>query len=225
MNPDRDGGGALRGGLRSRWSRGTTSADAELAEHVGSCVTCFRLAELRDAPRLAATLRADAPPLPRSPIASGTIWRRAPPTRPAAWRWPARAPAGPASAAAPVCAAGRRCRRPRPGGRCVADRGHRVASAGAARGPRARSRAARSTTTKPPTRRSMSRISTGRRCGVCSTGCARVRPPSSPRSRRGRPQDEADACSTMTGSVQRRAGGARRPALLRIQRSLAGPSL
>ena len=36
--------------------------DAALAAHVGSCVTCFRtLAELRDAPRLAAALRADAP--------------------------------------------------------------------------------------------------------------------------------------------------------------------
>jgi hypothetical protein len=35
--------------------------DAGLAAHVGSCVTCFRvLAELRDAPRLAAALRADA---------------------------------------------------------------------------------------------------------------------------------------------------------------------
>jgi len=37
-------------------------ADATLAAHVGSCVTCFRtLGELRDAPRLAAALRADAP--------------------------------------------------------------------------------------------------------------------------------------------------------------------
>jgi hypothetical protein len=37
-------------------------ADATLAAHVGSCVTCFRtVAELRDAPRLAAALRADAP--------------------------------------------------------------------------------------------------------------------------------------------------------------------
>jgi len=36
--------------------------DAALAAHVGSCVTCFRtLAELRDAPRLAAALRAGAP--------------------------------------------------------------------------------------------------------------------------------------------------------------------
>ncbi|HEY7374549.1 MAG TPA: hypothetical protein VIF57_20470 [Polyangia bacterium] len=37
-------------------------ADATLAAHVGSCVTCFRsVSELRDAPRLAAALRADAP--------------------------------------------------------------------------------------------------------------------------------------------------------------------
>jgi hypothetical protein len=36
--------------------------DAGLAAHVGSCVTCFRtLAELRDAPRLAAALRANPP--------------------------------------------------------------------------------------------------------------------------------------------------------------------
>jgi len=36
--------------------------DAALAAHVGSCVTCFRtLAELRDAARLAAALRAAAP--------------------------------------------------------------------------------------------------------------------------------------------------------------------
>ena len=36
--------------------------DAALAAHVGSCVTCFRtLAELRDAPRLAVALRAGTP--------------------------------------------------------------------------------------------------------------------------------------------------------------------
>ena len=41
--------------------------DAALAAHVGSCVTCFRtLAELRDAPRVAAALRADAPAVARS---------------------------------------------------------------------------------------------------------------------------------------------------------------
>jgi hypothetical protein len=37
-------------------------ADASLSAHIGSCMTCFRtLAELRDVPRLAAALRADAP--------------------------------------------------------------------------------------------------------------------------------------------------------------------
>jgi len=55
---------------RQVWERsvGATSgaddlmADATLAAHVGSCVTCFRtVAELRDAPRLASALRADAP--------------------------------------------------------------------------------------------------------------------------------------------------------------------
>src|SRR5580765_3802772 len=53
---------------RQGWERafegGDVMADAGLAAHVGSCVTCFRtLAELRDAPRVAAALRADAPAL------------------------------------------------------------------------------------------------------------------------------------------------------------------
>ena len=40
--------------------------DRLLAEHLGSCVTCFRaLTELRDAPRMAEALRAGAPVLPR----------------------------------------------------------------------------------------------------------------------------------------------------------------
>src|SRR5580765_3966595 len=56
---------------RQGWERafegGDVMADAGLAAHVGSCVTCFRtLAELRDAPRLAAALRADAPAVPVS---------------------------------------------------------------------------------------------------------------------------------------------------------------
>ena len=41
------------------------SGDRLLAEHLGSCVTCFRaLTELRDAPRMAEALRAEAPVLP-----------------------------------------------------------------------------------------------------------------------------------------------------------------
>jgi hypothetical protein len=41
--------------------------DSELAAHVGSCMACFRaMSELRDAPRLGAILRADPPPLPQS---------------------------------------------------------------------------------------------------------------------------------------------------------------
>jgi hypothetical protein len=41
------------------------SGDGVLAEHLGSCVTCFRaLTELRDAPRMAEALRAGAPALP-----------------------------------------------------------------------------------------------------------------------------------------------------------------
>jgi len=51
---------------RQVWERAVEGldvmADGALAAHVGSCVTCFRtLAELRDAPRLAAALRADKP--------------------------------------------------------------------------------------------------------------------------------------------------------------------
>jgi hypothetical protein len=39
--------------------------DPLLSEHLGSCVTCFRaLTELRDAPRMAEALRAEAPVLP-----------------------------------------------------------------------------------------------------------------------------------------------------------------
>ena len=41
------------------------SGDGVLAEHLGSCVTCFRaLTELRDTPRVAEALRAEAPVLP-----------------------------------------------------------------------------------------------------------------------------------------------------------------
>jgi hypothetical protein len=46
--------------------------DPALAEHLGSCVTCFRaMTELRDAPRLAEALRAETPALPR---ASDHFW-------------------------------------------------------------------------------------------------------------------------------------------------------
>jgi hypothetical protein len=42
------------------------SGDPLLDEHLGSCVTCFRaLTELRDAPRVAEALRAEAPLVPR----------------------------------------------------------------------------------------------------------------------------------------------------------------
>jgi len=51
---------------RQVWDRavegGDVMGDAALAAHVGSCMACFRtLAELRDAPRVATALRADAP--------------------------------------------------------------------------------------------------------------------------------------------------------------------
>ena len=56
---------------RQVWERAVEGLDVmtdpALAGHVGSCMTCFRtLAELRDAPRLAAALRADTPALPVS---------------------------------------------------------------------------------------------------------------------------------------------------------------
>ncbi len=48
-------------------SGGDAMTDPALAAHVGSCMTCFRtLAELRDAPRVAAALRAGTPALPVS---------------------------------------------------------------------------------------------------------------------------------------------------------------
>jgi hypothetical protein len=51
---------------RQVWDRAVEGRDVmgepALAAHVGSCVTCFRtLAELRDVPRIAATLRAGEP--------------------------------------------------------------------------------------------------------------------------------------------------------------------
>jgi hypothetical protein len=59
---------------RQVWDRAVESnsgrdvmEDAAFAAHVGSCMTCFRtLAELRDVPRVAAALRADAPAVPVS---------------------------------------------------------------------------------------------------------------------------------------------------------------
>jgi hypothetical protein len=44
---------------------GNDGGDPMLAEHLGSCVTCFRaMTELRDAPRVAEALRAESPVLP-----------------------------------------------------------------------------------------------------------------------------------------------------------------
>jgi len=46
-----------------------------LAEHLRSCVTCFRaLTELRDAPRLAEALRGEAPVLPHPPHPDDRFW-------------------------------------------------------------------------------------------------------------------------------------------------------
>jgi hypothetical protein len=62
MNDDHDRP-AICGQVRDNAVEGRdVMVDAALAAHVGSCVTCFRtLAELRDAPRLAVALRGDAP--------------------------------------------------------------------------------------------------------------------------------------------------------------------
>jgi hypothetical protein len=49
--------------------------DPLLAEHLGSCVTCFRvLTELRDAPRVAEALRAEAPVAPHLPHPDDQFW-------------------------------------------------------------------------------------------------------------------------------------------------------
>jgi hypothetical protein len=53
---------------------GDVGADRVLAEHLGSCVTCFRtLTELRDAPRVAEALR-DAASATRPPAPSDRFW-------------------------------------------------------------------------------------------------------------------------------------------------------
>jgi hypothetical protein len=49
--------------------------DPILAEHLGSCVTCFRvLTELRDAPRVVEALRAEAPVAPHLPHPGDQFW-------------------------------------------------------------------------------------------------------------------------------------------------------
>lgn len=54
---------------------GDRSGHGILAEHLGSCVTCFRaLTELRDVPRMADALRAEAPALPHPPDQDDRFW-------------------------------------------------------------------------------------------------------------------------------------------------------
>ena len=65
MNPGHDET-SLCGRVLDRLVEGDDlSGDRLLAEHLGSCVTCFRaLTELRDTPRLAEAMRAEAPAAP-----------------------------------------------------------------------------------------------------------------------------------------------------------------
>jgi hypothetical protein len=71
MSPGRDET-SLCGRVLDRLVEGDDlSGDRPLAEHLGSCVTCFRaLGELRDMPRLAEALRAEGPvaPPPNDPF-------------------------------------------------------------------------------------------------------------------------------------------------------------
>jgi len=65
MSPDHDETSLCARVLDRLVEGGDLSGDRLLAEHLGSCVTCFRaLTELRDAPRMAEALRAGAPVLP-----------------------------------------------------------------------------------------------------------------------------------------------------------------
>jgi hypothetical protein len=64
MSPD-DDRAALCAQVVDRLVEGGDVSDPVLADHLGSCVTCFRaMTELRDAARLAEALRAEAPALP-----------------------------------------------------------------------------------------------------------------------------------------------------------------
>jgi hypothetical protein len=77
----RDAGGGLCGRVLERLvdegqvhaaAPGDLALERALAEHLGSCVTCFRaLTELRDAPRVAEALRAAGPPTPLPALREG----------------------------------------------------------------------------------------------------------------------------------------------------------
>jgi hypothetical protein len=68
MSLPHDDGTELCGRVFDRLVEGADlGADPVLSEHLGSCVTCFRaMTELRDAPRVAEALRAEAPAVPRA---------------------------------------------------------------------------------------------------------------------------------------------------------------
>ncbi|HLK92569.1 MAG TPA: hypothetical protein VKZ18_21925 [Polyangia bacterium] len=68
MSFPHDDGSELCGRVFDRLVEGAdVGADPVLSEHLGSCVTCFRsMTELRDAPRVAEAVRAEAPSLPRA---------------------------------------------------------------------------------------------------------------------------------------------------------------
>jgi hypothetical protein len=86
-----------------RLVEGADAREPELAEHLGSCMSCFRaLTELRDAPRLGALLRADPLPLPVSDAFWNDLAARTTDAAAAALADPSAAAAAEAEAASPV---------------------------------------------------------------------------------------------------------------------------
>ena len=197
------------------------SGDAELGEHLRSCMACYRaLSELRDAPRIAAMLRADAAATgarqrdesfwdqlaTRTGDAAAAAMARPSKRRPmrlavvgvvlaaaASWMLFLRAPGSTTNGDAPDVSGG---------GVAVVHM-----------------------TTGRPARKSTSLTSRGwtrRRCARCSSGCARA-PAKRARSRR-RAADEADVLDddSELDEVLAELDG---PALRRVQRSLAGTTL
>ena len=209
--------------------------DAALAAHVGSCVTCFRtLAELRDAPRLAAALRADAPAVSvsdrfwddlaartataaASAMGGGTSRRRS-------LRITGFAAAVAAAAAAWVLVAGRTSVVPPPGG-APADSGNvgnignignigmTAASVGGGEDEAADEAADVADLDESALRQLLKRLRA--RAPATVSALASV----------GDAQDGSDPSFEDDGQVNDELAELDRPALLRIERSLAGASL
>ena len=196
-------------------------ADPALAAHVGSCMTCFRtLAELRDVPRLAAALRADAPAADVSDRFWDDLAARTTDAAAAALRRPARRRAARVVSFVAVAAAAAAALRAR--SRPRADR--------AARRRTARGRDGDAT---GPGRRGGGRRRGGRRgsgrvgaAPAAAIGCARARPGNvAALAAVGDTRDAADLASDDEGQMNEELAELDGPALLRIERSLAGAAL